>query len=162
MKSSQRSRRSHRLFRLTIIALPAVGGLAIGHGARAGGPPDVDQMFQMMDTNGDGKISADEHVAGAKKMFDKMDANKDGKVTAAEMDAAHEHMTGKTKKPHMSAAEKIKVVDTNNDGVLSADEHVAGAKMMFDKMDTDKDGFLTKAEVEAGHAKMMSKAEPKK
>ena len=43
-----------------------------------------------MDTNKDGKSSADEHAAAAKKMFDTMDANKDRKVTATEMDAAHQ------------------------------------------------------------------------
>jgi Ca2+-binding EF-hand superfamily protein len=119
--------------------------------------------FQMMDTNGDGKVSADEHAAGAKKMFEMMDVNKDGKVTAAEMDEAHERMmamregkgSDKTpdktadkkpeKKPEakgMSAAEKIKVVDTNGDGVLTAEEHVAGSKMMFEKMDTDSRRIL--------------------
>src|SRR5881394_3362726 len=54
----------------------------------------AEHEFQMMDTNGDGKISADEHAAGAKKMFDKMDANHDGKVTADEMAAAHQKVTG--------------------------------------------------------------------
>jgi Ca2+-binding EF-hand superfamily protein len=153
---------NRRLFQLAVVGLSGLCGLAISPTVRAHGGADADQMFQMMDSNGDGKISADEHAAGAKKMFDKMDANKDGRVTAAEMDAAHEQIAGKAKKPQLSSADKIKVVDTNHDGVLSVEEHVAGAKMMFDKMDTDKDGFLTKAEVEAGHAKMMPKAEPKK
>jgi Ca2+-binding EF-hand superfamily protein len=91
-------------------------------------------------------------------MFDTMDTNKDGKVTAAEMDAAHEKVTGhKATKDEISAAEKIKVVDTNHDGVLTAQEHEAGADRMFDMMDTNKDGYLSKAELEAGHAKMMAK-----
>jgi Ca2+-binding EF-hand superfamily protein len=152
---------SIRFFHFVLISLPPACALAISPGAWAHHGPGADHMFQMMDTDGDGKISAAEHAAGAKKMFDKMDADKDGKVTAAEMDAAHEQITGKSKKPEMSSADKIKAVDTNNDGVLSEEEHVAGAKMMFDKMDTDHDGFLTKAEMEAGHAKMMSKTHQK-
>jgi Ca2+-binding EF-hand superfamily protein len=141
---------------LCSLALP---GLTLADEAKAGGP----DMFRMMDTNGDGKISPAEHAAGSKMMFNKMDANGDGKVTPAEMDAFHDKMMAghKAKPMAMSSADKIKVLDTNGDGVLSADEHAAGSKMMFDKMDTDKDGYLSKAELEAGHAKMMNKAAAK-
>ena len=114
--------------------------------------------FVKMDTNKDGKVSADEHAAGAKQMFDAMDANKDGKVTAAEMQAARLRITGqKAKKSDMSAADKIKVVDKDGDGVLAAEEHAVGSRAMFEKMDTNKDGFLTKDELAAGHARMMKK-----
>jgi Ca2+-binding EF-hand superfamily protein len=117
--------------------------------------------FQAMDANHDGKVSRDEHAAAARKMFTTMDANKDGKATAAEMDAAHEKVTGqKAKKGDMTSAEKIKVIDTDADGVLTAEEHAAGSRTMFDAMDTDKDGALTEAELSAGHAKMLDK--PKK
>ncbi len=118
----------------------------------------VDKEFAMMDTDKDGKISAAEHAAGAKAMFEKMDSNKDGKVTADEMAAAHLAMTGnKAKKGDMSAAEKIKMVDSDGDGVLTAAEHAKASEEMFAKMDTNKDGFLSKEEMAAGHASMMKK-----
>jgi Ca2+-binding EF-hand superfamily protein len=118
----------------------------------------VDAQFKAMDANGDGRISADEHAAGAKKMFEAMDANKDGKVTTAEMDAAQEKMSGKKPaKGDMTSAEKIKVVDTNGDGMLTAEEHAAGSRMMFQKMDTNQDGILSKEELAAGHAKFLSR-----
>jgi Ca2+-binding EF-hand superfamily protein len=60
-------------------------------------------------------------------------------------------------KSDMSAAEKIKTVDANGDGVLTAEEHAAASAAMFGKMDTDKDGFLSKEEMAAGHASMMKK-----
>lgn len=137
--------------------IPFMGGQALAHG------PGEDHLFQKMDANNDGKISADEHAAAAKAMFETMDGNKDGKVTAAEMEAAHEKIVGKAaaagkdKGKQMSAAEKLKVVDTNGDGALSAEEHLAGSKTMFDKMDANHDGFLAKTELEAGHAKLMNK-----
>ena len=146
--------------KLGLIGFTMLVGMAVPVVAGAGGDKagDHEGMFKSMDTNGDGKISAEEHAAAAKKMFEMMDANKDGKVTAEEMTAAHEKVTGKKAGAgEMSSADKIKVIDTNGDGALSAEEHAAGSKMMFDKMDTDKDGFLTKAEMTAGHQKLMKK-----
>lgn len=117
-----------------------------------------EKEFAMMDTDKDGKVSAAEYAAGAKAMFEKMDANKDGKVTAEEMTASHQAVTGhKAKKGDMTSAEKIKVVDSDGDGVLTAEEHAKASADMFAKMDTDKDGFLSKKEMAAGHASMMKK-----
>lgn len=115
--------------------------------------------FQMMDSNKDGRLTAEEHAAGARQMFDAMDADRDGKVSAAEMDAFKAQM-GKDKgkqasKGEMSSAEKIKEIDTNNDGMLTSEEHAAGARRMFDRMDTNSDGYLVKSELEAGHDKLM-------
>ena len=151
-----------------LVGALAVVPVAVAHrgDGDAHGP---DAMFKMTDANGDGKISPQEHADAAKKMFSGMDTNGDGKVTTAEMDAFHEHMLAKkmpgdaskdarkAERSEMSSADKIKVIDTDHDGVLTAEEHAAGSKSMFEKMDTDHDGFLTKAEVEAGHAKLMSK-----
>ena len=91
-------------------------------------------------------------------MFDTMDSNQDGKVTATEMGAAHQRVTGKKAgNSEMSAADKIKVIDKDGDGILTAEAHAAGSRSMFEKMDTDKDGFLTQGELAAGHASMMKK-----
>lgn len=120
--------------------------------------PAIDREFASMDANHDGKVSAAEHAAGAKAMFEKMDANHDGMVTAAEMTAAHTAITGQAaKKSDMSAADKIKVVDADGDGVLSAEEHAKGSAAMFAKMDANRDGFLSKEEMAAGHAATMKK-----
>ena len=146
--------------KISFRAIALVGGslfatLAFGAGPKAAKP---DAEFAAMDTNKDGKVSAEEHAAASKKMFDMMDANKDGKVTPAEMAAAHQRVTGqKAKKSDMSSVDKIKVIDTNGDGVLSAEEHAVGSRSMFEKMDRDKDGFLSKDEIVAGHAQMMAK-----
>ncbi len=129
----------------------AVGGLVVAFGASAG-----DDKMQMMDTNKDGMISATEHSAGVKQMFTKMDADGDGKVTAAEMDASHKRMSGgATGATSMSSADKIKTMDTNGDGMITADEHSSGASSKFSTMDSDGNGSLSSAELQAGHDKMM-------
>lgn len=129
---------------------------------------------QMMDTDHDGSVSSTEHAAGAKQMFEKMDADGDGIVTAQEMTAAHKNMPsarsdagssesntgapsrlGKNDRPK-SPASKIKAIDSDGDGTITAAEHEAGARKMFDKMDKDHSGKLSAAEIQAGHAKMLT------
>jgi Ca2+-binding EF-hand superfamily protein len=150
-----------------------VGGFALATGAYAGGGSGQAEV-KMMDTDGDGSISATEHAAGTKKMFGKMDADGDGIVTAKEMDSAHKDMAtahkgstaesdtadasrlGKSDKPQKSAAAKIKTIDTDGDGAITAAEHAAGSKKMFEKMDKDQNGRLTAAEIQAGHDRMMT------
>ena len=113
--------------------------------------------MRFMDTDHDGKVSAMEHTVGAKKMFETMDGNKNGTVTASEMDASVRMMMGAHRpKETLSSAEKIKVVDTDQDGELSAEEHFTGSREMFSRMDTDNNRSLTLAEIQAGHDNMMS------
>ena len=147
-------------YKISFSNVVLIGGAMLGSLAFAAEPQSAkaDAEFMTMDANKDGKISADEHATASKKMFDTMDANRDGKVTAAEMDAAHKRVTGKkAKKSDLSAADKIKVIDKDGDKILTAEEHAAGSRSMFEKMDTDKDGFLTKSEFAAGHASMLKK-----
>jgi len=50
-------------------------------------------------------------------------------------------------------------MDTNHDGMVSAAEHAAYAKQMFDNADINHDGMLSKDEVEAAHRKMRAEHE---
>jgi hypothetical protein len=137
-------------------ALSLVIGALLSVQALAG--PGIDKEFAAMDGDGDGKVTAAEHAAGARTMFAKMDADRDGKVTAAEMTAAHKAVTGRTAKTsEMTAHDKINAVDADADGILTADEHGKASAAMFAKMDTNHDSFLTKQEMAAGHAAMMNK-----
>lgn len=136
-------------------------------------------MMAMMDSDGDGAISAQEHAAHAKAMFDSLDADHDASVTAAEFAAGHHAMMktghGKHHGPAMpgmpgmpagmgagmgagmSAADRIKRLDGDGDGKVSAAEHAAGAQAMFADADSDKDGALSSAERAAHHAAMMGR-----
>lgn len=50
-----------------------------------------------------------------------------------------------------SPDKEFAMMDANKDGKLSAAEHAAGAKAMFEKMDSNKDGKVTAAEMTAAH-----------
>jgi Ca2+-binding EF-hand superfamily protein len=121
---------------------------------------DKAAKMDKMDANNDGVVTSAEHAAGAQQMFTAMDANKDGYVTAAEMDAhwAAKGKTDQAAKMKMSSADKIKEIDTDGDGRISAAEHSAGSAKMFAKMDANGDGKLTAAEMQAGHDKTMKQA----
>jgi Ca2+-binding EF-hand superfamily protein len=115
--------------------------------------------FDGIDANRDGRISADEHAAAAKKMFQAIDADRDGKVTAAEMDAAYERVSGKkAAESDVTAKGKIEVVDPSGDRILTSAEHAGAARAMFSWMDTDRDGYLSRDEWTAGNAALMQSA----
>lgn len=46
---------------------------------------------------------------------------------------------------------KFKSMDTNSDGLVSAQEYAAGAKAKFGRMDSNGDGNVTAAEMDASH-----------
>lgn len=118
-------------------------------------PDSVTAEVNRMDVNRDGKISPTEHTAGARQMFATMDTNRDGKVTAAEMDSAQRTLPRGNVFPSLSSADKIKAVDTNGDGILTAQEHGAGSQDMFARMDTNRDSILTEDELRTGHARLL-------
>lgn len=121
----------------------------------AGHDPGKGDKLKMMDTDGNGQVSGAEHAAGAQKMFTGMDSNKDGFVTAAEMDAAHH---GKPPmQGEMTSAGKIKTLDTDGDGKLSAAEHAAGSQKMFSASDANGDGSVDAAEMQAAHDRLMTR-----
>ncbi|KQV85936.1 EF-hand domain-containing protein [Rhizobacter sp. Root1221] len=133
-------------------------GLAAATSAAAAGTESAEAEILMMDKNGDGVLTAAEHAAGARTMFTAMDTDQDGRVTAPEMDQYTARTTRHERDAQpMSSAEKIKLVDANGDGVLTADEHRDASARMFDTMDTDRDGTLDRAELATGHAKMLLK-----
>jgi Ca2+-binding EF-hand superfamily protein len=139
----------------TSLPLIAACSLALGAVSAFAGT-DGAKHFKMMDTDGDGRVSRAEHAAAAKQMFSQCDANHDGIVTAAEMDASSSAQDERHAKDDKTSAEKIQMIDQNQDGKLSLTEHEQGTERMFGKMDTDGDGFLSKSECEAG-MKLMKK-----
>lgn len=80
--------------------LVSIAAFADHHAGK--GPPPGRPMFEMMDTDQDGKISQAEHEAALEKMlknrrahFSEMDADGDGMIDQEEAQAAHEKMREK-------------------------------------------------------------------
>ncbi|MBT3199456.1 MAG: hypothetical protein HN350_06025 [Phycisphaerales bacterium] len=76
-------------------AKPKPGGKPAGKPA-GNGPPSVDRVFKIMDSNKDGKLTKTE-FRGPKFVFTGADTNKDGVVTRKEMETFHAKSVKKTK-----------------------------------------------------------------
>jgi Ca2+-binding EF-hand superfamily protein len=59
-------------------------------GVGAAKVPSSAEKIKALDTDADGALSSVEHEAGSRTMFDQLDANKDGSLTAEEIKAGHE------------------------------------------------------------------------
>jgi hypothetical protein len=131
-----------------ILPFIACGLALVGLPAFANDQHDSASKLKMLDTDGDGRISRAEYVAGKQDKIQRVDANRDGVVTADEAS------TGKAEKKHWwsrsdKSTDHVNQADTNNDGQVTAAEASAAAETSFDKMDTDSDGFLSAAELDA-------------
>lgn len=146
----------HPNLRPLAVTLAALLGLAAATSAAAAGTETAEAEILAMDKNGDGTLTAAEHAVGARAMFTAMDGDQDGRVTGAEMDAYAKHRSVREDRA-VPAADKIRKVDGNGDGVLTEDEHQAASLKMFQEMDTDHSGTLDKAELAVGHAKHLVK-----
>ena len=99
---------------LCVMAAPAFAGSQDAKGAAGGhmGKGHMDgkmgQMWQKMDTNGDGQVSKDEFVNARGAMFDKMDTNGDGILQDSERQAAHEKVRAEMKEKHQDRMEARK------------------------------------------------------
>lgn len=106
-------------------------------------------MFNKIDANGDGRISAAEHDAHARTMFTTADANRDGAVTADEMrDAMRTHMG--MRMGMRDGADHMRKADTDRDGRISRAEFTTahdGDATRFAAHDGNNDGFISTDEM---------------
>lgn len=126
----------------------------------------------MADVNNDGVVTRDEMIASVTARFAKLDTNKDGKITAEERQAARAAM-GRGMGKRMRGPDDAKRMggpdgdrgrggpdgapgmkrgpDANGDGVLTLDEQRAQALKRFDFVDRNGDGKVDQAERELVH-----------
>lgn len=116
----------------------------------------LDTEFKDLDANKDGKLSKAEIQAAmsrraaeaqaqvnaqAKAVFDKLDTNHNGSISLAEFQASEKISLDPAK-----VDARIAQLDTNKDGVVSADEYRNGTLAQFDKADTNHDGVISAAD----------------
>ncbi len=88
---------------------PAILGLSIslftsckmkaqneGSGKQGHKPPTVDEIFEQLDNDEDGKISEKEVKGPLKNDFSKIDTNEDGFISKEELDKALKHKSYRT------------------------------------------------------------------
>ncbi len=124
-----------------LIATMGLASIAVAHEGR-GMRGGMEQMFEEVDANGDGLITAAEIEAAREARFAEMDSNGDGFVTAEEIAAFADDRRGKR------AARMIERLDANDDGKLSAEEMATrGPGRMLERLDANGDGALSKEEL---------------
>jgi Ca2+-binding EF-hand superfamily protein len=106
----------------------------------------IQDRFQSMDTNHDGRVSAEEHAAAAKAMFKQLDADLDGSISVEEMRIARKAMEEPASDTQVRQA--ITAMDKNGDGKVDADEHLATAEALFQRTDANRDGTVTLDEMQ--------------
>jgi hypothetical protein len=124
--------------------------------SRATVAQQLDTEFKDLDANKDGKLSKTEIQtamtrraaeaqtqvnAQAKAVFDKLDTNHNGSISLAEFQASEKISLDPAK-----VDARIAQLDTNKDGVVSAEEYRNGTLAQFDKADTNHDGVISAAD----------------
>lgn len=99
------------------------------------------------DVEGNGHLTATAHQAAAAKRFELIDTNKDGKVTADEVGASRGAESIAWAGRMTSTREKIAELDTNKDGALTPKEYAESSQRVFSQLDTDHDGVLSDSEM---------------
>ena len=94
---------------LIVVAGIATSTAALAHDKDGWMDHKVDHMFETMDTNKDGSISAEEHEAGSKKMFVDADSSGDHMLSKDELKSYFKAKKGEmTEKPtENSPKEKV-------------------------------------------------------
>ncbi|SEM08297.1 calcium-binding protein CML [Pseudoxanthomonas sp. GM95] len=129
---------------LQLRLLAATLALAAPLGAFAA--ESIQDRFRSMDSNHDGRVSAEEHTAAAQKMFKQLDVDLDGRVTVEEMRLTRKAMEEPASEEE--ARQAIAAMDRNGDGKVDAEEHLAAADALFKRADANADGFVTEDELQ--------------
>ena len=119
-----------------------------------GEKPNPEQIFKMLDTNKDGRISKTEAEKAKRKMlarnFDLIDINKDGFIEKEELENLS-NMVESARAGMPNPELIINFIDTDKDGMISKTEASKAKKGRlaenFDLIDQNKNGFIDMEEL---------------
>ncbi len=115
----------------------------------------MDGEFKKLDTDGDGRVTAqeaaaklvrderDRALAANRQIFARLDKDKNGSLSPQEF-------AGLIAVPPADPAPFMQRMDLNKDGIVTLVEHRTVMLGTFDALDVDKDGIVTPAEMQAG------------
>jgi len=115
-----------------------------------------DRRFERLDADKDGAVSRaemdamrekrdDKRAERRAKMLERFDTNLDGKLSEVERTAMKAERDARKGERKAKRAERPRP-DTNGDGFVSLDEHLAVTEALFARMDANQDGVLTEGE----------------
>jgi len=128
-------------------------------------------VFQKMDRNGDGKVTAEEHQARLSEWFKELDKNNDGKLSPDEFEGARfveldlnkdgtvtleEYLVVFVGKDALAKAEGVPASDklySKDGGEITGVEVIGYRKSVFKAADANADGKLTPDELKASNSK---------
>ncbi|MDJ0992120.1 MAG: EF-hand domain-containing protein [Dinoroseobacter sp.] len=135
---------------LGLVSLIGASSLAIAApgGARDGDRAEMrEEMFNRLDTDGDGQFTREDLEGQAEIRFQDNDTNGDGFLSAGEIKTATEKRL--SERAERMSARMLERLDRDEDGQLSLEEATADGKRgdrMFERADANGDGVITRAE----------------
>jgi Ca2+-binding EF-hand superfamily protein len=150
-------------FTRSILVAPAVAlclSGCVGVAARAASAPrqpDMGQMLQNADANGDGVVTRAEFADARNKMFSRLDRNGDGYLSK---DDVPHRMLGRREGAGNRMDEMMSLFDKDGDRRISRDEFVQGPALSFDRADTNHDGTLDANELKVFRAAVAARGSP--
>ena len=140
------NRSSARAFSMVALTMVVLGIHSLPASA-ADGERCAQGSTSTRDVEGGGHLTANAHRTAAAKRFEIIDTNKDGKVTADEIGASRGAESIAWAGQMTSAREKIAELDTNKDGALTPKEYADSSQKVFVRLDVDRDGVLSDTEM---------------
>lgn len=105
---------------------------------------NAEARFNMLDINGDGKVSKREYNSDA--AFARLDTDGNNRISVAELQA----VLGPQADGELSAADRIRNIDRNQDNEITDEELRRGANSRFRWLDQNRDDEVDLSEFKSG------------